>query len=236
MGSDPQGGIVRSGTIGSFTYAVKPGFADKPVNFVSFYDALRFTNWLGNGQGSGDTEDGAYTLLGGTAIPSNGTTVTFNRGTIFLPSENEWFKAAYYDPATASYFTSPAGSDGTPLCAAPTGAANRANCDNAVGGVTDVGAYAGSASPSGTFDQGGNVWEWNEQIVNGSLRSFRGGSWNSSDVNLSSLDFGGRVSSGEGSSTGFRVASLVPEPDASLLAAAALATLVALRKRSAASL
>jgi len=238
MGSDPQGGIARSGTIGSFTYAVKPGFADKPVNFVSFFDALRFTNWLGNGQGSGDTEDGAYTLLGGTATPSNGTTVTFNRGTTFLPSENEWYKAAYYDPATASYFAFPAGSDSAPVCAAaPTGAANRANCDGAVGGVTDAGAYAGSASPSGTFDQGGNVWEWTEQIVSsGSSRGFRGGSWNGIAGGLAASDRFGTNPTFENDNIGFRVASLVPEPDANLLVAAASATLVALRKRSAGNL
>lgn len=44
------------------------------------------------------------------------------------------------------------------------------------GGPTHVGAYTGSASPYGTFDQGGNVYEWNEQIV-GSSRGRRGGGW-----------------------------------------------------------
>ncbi len=58
------GGITRSGTSGSYTYGAIAGRDDMPVNFVSFYDALRFANWLNNGQGSGDTETGAYTLLG----------------------------------------------------------------------------------------------------------------------------------------------------------------------------
>ena len=48
-------------------YAVIAGRGDMPVNFVSWYDSIRFANWLNNGQGSGDTETGAYTLLGGTA-------------------------------------------------------------------------------------------------------------------------------------------------------------------------
>ena len=60
MDSDAQGGIVRSGVSGGYSYSVKAGFDDKPVNFVSFYDALRFTNWMNNGQGGGDTETGAY--------------------------------------------------------------------------------------------------------------------------------------------------------------------------------
>jgi formylglycine-generating enzyme len=112
MGSNATyGGITRSGVSGSYTYAVKSGFADKPVTFVSFYDSLRFANWLNNGQESGDTETGSYTLLGGTATPSNGTTVTRNGGAnIVLPSENEWYKAAYYSPGGV-YFDFPTGTD-----------------------------------------------------------------------------------------------------------------------------
>ena len=170
MGSDAtHGGITRSGVSGSYTYAVKSGFANKPVNYVSFYDSLRFSNWLNNGQGSGNTETGAYTLLGETAIPSNGLTVTRNAGaSIFLTSENEWYKAAYHSPGGV-YFDYPAGTDTTTVCATPTATANRANCNFAVGAATAVGAYTGSASPYGTYDQGGNFWEWNEQkIVSGS--------------------------------------------------------------------
>ena len=53
MGSDPRGGITQSGVSGSFTYAVKTNMGDKPVNYVSFFDAMRFVNWLDNGQPSG---------------------------------------------------------------------------------------------------------------------------------------------------------------------------------------
>src|SRR5690606_15577784 len=128
MGSNAQGGITRSGSSGSYTYSVKPGFENKPVNYVSFYDAMRFTNWLNNGQGGADTESGAYTLLGGTTAPSNGTTVLRNLGAnIFLPSENEWYKAAYYDGLSETYFHYPAGTDTQTVCAAPTGIANHAN-------------------------------------------------------------------------------------------------------------
>jgi len=52
MGDSREGGITRSGSSGSYTYAVKTGFADKPVNFVSLFDSLRFANWLNNGQGA----------------------------------------------------------------------------------------------------------------------------------------------------------------------------------------
>jgi len=90
------GGITRSGASGSYTYAAKPGFADKAVMYVSFYDALRFANWLSNGQGGGDTESGTYTLLGGMPAPSNGATVARNPGArVFLASEG-WGTAAHY--------------------------------------------------------------------------------------------------------------------------------------------
>ena len=55
MQSEEQGAITRSGSPGSYAY----GFASEPVNYVSFHDALRFVNWLHNGQGRGDTEAGA---------------------------------------------------------------------------------------------------------------------------------------------------------------------------------
>jgi formylglycine-generating enzyme required for sulfatase activity len=96
MGID--GGITISGSYGTYTYSTIIGRENLPVNYVDSYDALRFASWMNNGQGNGDTETGAYTLLGGTATPSNGLTVTRNPGaTIVLPSEDEWYKAAYYD-------------------------------------------------------------------------------------------------------------------------------------------
>src|SRR5436190_1925357 len=91
MSSSPRGGIhVVVGNANGLKYGVKANMGNKPVNFVSCYDALRFANWLNNGQGSGDTETGAYTL-------SLGQSVARNAGaTWFLPTENEWYKAAYY--------------------------------------------------------------------------------------------------------------------------------------------
>jgi sulfatase modifying factor 1 len=212
------GGITQSGMSGSYTYTVKAGFENKPVTFVSFYDALRFANWLHNGQGSGDTDTGAYTLLGGTATPSNGPTVTRNPGAIaFLTSENEWYKAAYYSPG-GTYFDYPTGTDTATGCVAPASdTGNSANCFRAVGALTDVGAYGLSASPYGTFDQGGNVGEWNEQILLGPFRGLRGGSWQDNAGVLPASVPGIWGSAYEGSNFGFRVASLVPEPAQVLL-------------------
>jgi len=233
MGSG-LGGITRSGSSGSFTYSAIAGREDMPVNFVSFYDSLRFANWLHNGQGSGDTETGAYTLLGGTATPSNGLTVTRNAGaSIFLTSEDEWYKAAYYDALSISYFDYPAGTNTPMSCSAPTAAANHANCGNAVGDLTDVGSYTGSASPAGTFDQGGNVWEWNEAIIGGSLRGIRGGSFVSNPGILAASSQGGSGPSNESGSVGFRVASPIPEPGTGLLVMAGVLGLAGWRRRRA---
>ena len=118
----PYGGITRSGSPGSYTYSAIAGRERWPVIDVSVFDALRFANWMNNGQGSGDTETGAYTLLGGTATPTNGDTVTRNAGaTIVLTSENEWYKAAYYDSSSSKYFAYPAGSNTPTTCAAQRG-------------------------------------------------------------------------------------------------------------------
>src|SRR6185295_10609368 len=73
MDSNVRGGITRSGVNGSFTYTTKANMCHKPVNFVSWYDSIRFANWLNNGQGNGDTETDSYALgaLDAGGIPVN---------------------------------------------------------------------------------------------------------------------------------------------------------------------
>jgi formylglycine-generating enzyme required for sulfatase activity len=224
--SSGLGGITRSGVDGSYTYTTIAGREGMPVNVVSFYDALRFANWMNNGQGNGDTESGSYTLLGpyttsafGGATPSNGTTVARNAGaTIVLTSEDEWYKAAYHSAISTSYFDYPIGTDTQTVCSAPTATANRANCNSS--DVTIVGSYTGSASPYGTFDQGGNVYEWTEAI-SGSTRVLRGGSGATPAVSLAAstrVNIGGQA---EQYAFGFRLA-MIPEPGTGLLVIAGL--------------
>jgi len=182
MSSSGHGGInFDAGAPRGFKYVVKAGFGIKPVVYVSFYDAMRFCNWLHNGgQPGADTEDGAYTLLGGAATPTNWLTVTRNPGAkVVIPTEDEWYKAAYHQPRglggdADDYWDYPTRSNTAPTAEPPPGGDNSANYWPAVRTVTDVGAYPGSASYYGTFDQGGNVWEWNETIL-GSSRVLRGG-------------------------------------------------------------
>ncbi len=83
--------------------------------------------------------------------------------------------------------------------------------DNSQNYLTDVGAYTSATSPYGTFDQGGNVWEWNEALISGSFPGLRGGSWSSGSNNLrASVRFSVSPSDAD-LNVGFRVAS-IPEP------------------------
>lgn len=222
MGSG-YGGITRSGSDGGYTYAPISGRENMPVNYVSWFDSIRFANWLHNGQGNGDTENGAYTLLGGTPTPSNPEDINRNPGaTWFLTSEDEWYKAAYHknDGDTANYFEYPTSSDSDPTAEAPPGGSNSANYDIIVSDLTDAGAYVDSDSPYGTFDQGGNVFEWNESLLLGSLRKVRGGSSDSPSIHLSAFEpgFAGDPTN-EDYLLGFRVATVVvPEPSSLALA------------------
>ena len=177
MGSG-YGGITRSGSSGSYTYSTISGREGMPVDYVSFWDSLRFANWLHNGrptgpQGSSTTEDGAYTI---TAQGIADNSITRNAGAnTFLANEDEWYKAAYYKGGgtSAGYWSRPTGSDTMITCALPGPTPNTANCQNVVGDLTAVGSYTGSPSPYGTFDQAGNVYEWNDTII-GSDRGVRG--------------------------------------------------------------
>ena len=211
--------IQRSGSSGSYTYSVASDYANRPVNYVSWYDTLRFSNWLHNGQPTGSqtaatTEDGAYDMsLGSGVVRKAGAQV-------FLPTENEWYKAAYHknDGVTGNYFDYPTSSDSTPgrdmsETTNPDNNANYHDSDYLIGSPyyrTEVGEFELSDSPYGTFDMGGNVSEWNEALI-GMDRGARGGAYYDGSIYLHSTRqlIGGPHY--KGSNLGFRVSS-VPEP------------------------
>lgn len=244
MWSDGYGcKIQRSGTSGSYTYSVASDWANRPVNYVSWGDSARFANWLHNGQPTGaqglsTTEDGAYYLNGAT---TNAALLAVNRESDWkwaITSEDEWYKAAYHknDGATGNYWDYPTSSNNVPsnVLGNPTDPGNNATYYNngyTIGSPyyrTEVGAHENSDSPYGTFDQGGNVWEWNEAVIYGSYRGLRGGSFNDIDSSLhASYRIGvNRTPTYESRSFGFRV-SEVPEPTSlALLAFGGIGTLV----------
>lgn len=219
-------GISRSGTAGSYVYSAM-GDGNRPVTYVSWFDAARFCNWMHNGQGSATTENGVYNLNGA----ASGTSfMPQPDATIWIPTEDEWYKAAYYDPSkndgAGGYWQYPTRSDtlGGNTIGAPHSANyfddNQAKYQNNLPSfLTPVGAYgANSASYYGTNDQGGNVWEWNDAVIDGDNRGMRGGAWDSFWDSYY-LRYSARLDYNtyhEYYNVGFRVAG-VPEPTALLL-------------------
>ena len=182
MTDSDRGGILQSGSSGNHSYTTKPDFDDKPANGMTWYDAARFVNWLENGrpsgaQGATTTEDGTYDLsLAGGAI-------TRRVGArYFLPTLDEWHKAAYHDPfdpaadagGTIDWWIYPTRGDTLPLKADADASGDVvnpgdqvANHDKGAGwngessNVTTVGG-CGNTSAWGTADMGGNVNEMTE--------------------------------------------------------------------------
>jgi formylglycine-generating enzyme len=221
MWSDSQGcQIQRSGSSGSYTYTVAADYADRPVNYVSYWDACRFANWLNNGQGgAGTTEYGTYALNGVVDLSNTSITRNTTGATWAVTSEDEWYKAAYYKGGgtNAGYWLYPTGSDTAPGRDLADASDNNANyygtpCPIQSPYYTTVGGeFQDSDSPYGTFDQGGNVWEWNEAILFGSYHVMRGGAFSFGGGDLQSGDRSGHDATYEVSNIGFRV-SQVPEP------------------------
>jgi sulfatase modifying factor 1 len=224
--------IKRTGDPGGYSYSVAANWADRPVNFVSWGDAVRFCNWLSNGQPTGQqgpdtTEDGSYSLNGAVSKDDLMAVTRNPKAHYVLPTEDEWYKAAYYDPdkpGGAGYWTFATRSDTTPnntlLLPDP---GNHANFDDqhdlTIGYPyyrTEVGTFSNSTSAYGTFDQNGNVSQWNETEKNPSTRGFRGGSfdlfWSAMSAEIDSSGnptFASRQ-------IGFRIAN-VPEPGSVLV-------------------
>ncbi len=249
MGADLNiSGISRSGLSGSYTYAVI-GTGSRPVTYVNWFDSARFVNWLQNGQPVGNqvagvTETGTYALNGATS----GTGFTrASTGIFSLPSENEWYKAAYYQPAglggdADDYWLYPTANNSVPnsrngSLSDPNsgnffrddGLANGFNGGYAVNNsltapagnaLTDAGAFSLADSFYGTFDQGGNVWEWNDG-VSGANRIIRGGSWSGNESVLRATSRSTFFTVNENSIVGFRV--VVPEPGVFSIIAGGLA-------------
>jgi sulfatase modifying factor 1 len=254
-------GIARSGNDGAYVYTVvgpngtnpvgAQSAANRPVTNVSWFDAARFANWMANGKPTGaagpaTTDNGAYNL--GTATSGNAVAknaINPNTGdapTFYIPTENEWYKAAYYSPvkggpgspgyyayATQSDSAPGNGWDGTTALAnkdlanqanyrtrrryAVTGMTTLVDSSSNQNVLTDVGAFTNSASYYGAFDMSGNVMEWHDPTdAADSSRWLRGGDLNCDTFNLSSSFKFPFAPSYEDGYIGFRLASPVAVP------------------------
>ena len=222
-------GLVLSGDI---DFTDPPGIitGDTPATGISWFEAATFVNFLNTSQG----HQAAYKFSGSSFQLWTGGDPGFDASNPYrnslaqywLPSVDEWYKAAYYDPNTMTWFNYPTGSD-----TAPTAVSGGTTAGTAVyggqSGPADV-DNAGGLSPYGTMGQGGNVWEWEETAFDlgnystSEYRGLRGGRWlNTSNLLQSSyrLDTDPTF---ESSIVGFRVAgaaaaaSGVPEPSTAL--------------------
>lgn len=216
--------ITKATARGMSNVTAGPWTGSQPAANLSWYEAAAFVNWLNTSTGKQAaynlTFSGSWSITlwsSADAWTAGGTNLYRHKDAFyFLPSENEWYKAAYYNPGDSNYFLYPTASD-----TAPTAVASGTGAGSAVfNGAASVPALvdsAGGLSPYGTMGQGGNVWEWSESAFDGTNdsssenRAFRGGNWNWPEYAFPSSN---RISADPTYvylDVGFRVAS-VPEP------------------------
>jgi len=217
-------GIIRSGTSGNYSYSVIGNSGNAPVTFVTWFNAARFCNWLHNGQptdpkdAESSTETGAYTLNGDK---TRGNETKDPGAKWWIPSENEWYKAAYYDPelngGKGGYWRYATQSNTTPGNVIGSGS-NQVN--GIVNGsfsvkirryshdslLTPVGVFTNSASYYGAYDQAGNVAQWNDALISGK-RGIRGAPCSAFTFEMSSATHSYAPPSTVGMYMGFRVAT-----------------------------
>ena len=216
----------------------------QPAANVTWYQAAAFVNYLNTSTGHAK----AYNLdAGATALtlwtPSDAGYDASNlyrnsNAYYFLPSENEYYKAAYYDPnkaGGAGYWLYATGSNAIPTAVASGTAAGTA-VYNGAGTQPALVDQSGGLSPYGTRGQSGNVYEWNESAVDGvnnsssEGRTIRAGYYLSDFRSLRSSDNTWDPPSISATNIGFRVAS-VPEPSCMILMLGSGMILLARRRR-----
>lgn len=194
-----------AGSAAGTKYGTKAGQESFPATWVSWVSAARFVNWLSNGQGAGETESGVYSNLPVTT--SDPMPAREPGSTIFLPTDDEFYKAAYYDPTlnggTGGYTEYGVG-NAAPVVEGPSGGATSANYaqtdgvdgpsgdtywqnggafDDDLVHLTPVGSYSSATSHYGLYDVDGNSYQWLENSrpnpfnTAQDLPLFRGGSW-----------------------------------------------------------
>jgi formylglycine-generating enzyme len=199
---------VPTGNGDGYSYSSYFTGIQQPTNEVSWYEASQFCNYLT----SGDKSQGVYQFSGNKTNPGN--FIGINRvaaqatySTIyFLPTENEWYKAAYY--TGSGYSTYANGTDTEPISGVDT------NYNDVNSSPWNIGT--GTPEQNGTYDMMGNVWEWNETLIGEYYRGLRGGAFggyggNHAYLMSSKRDINNPEYEYATGHVGFRIAS-IPEP------------------------
>lgn len=229
-----QDAITKATASGLANVTAGAWTGSQPAANITWYEAAAFVNWLNTSTG----KTAAYNLAwNGSAWSMNlwsseqawqtgGENLFRHKDAYyFLPSLDEWYKAAYYDPdksGGAGYWTYATGSNTAPTEVASGTAIGSAVYNQVFGQGPAVITNAGGLSPYGTMGQGGNVWEWNESAYDSPNddptwdRWLRGGAWYNLADNLQSSDINSSGPASDHTVIGFRVAS-IPEPSAALL-------------------
>jgi hypothetical protein len=262
--SEPYGGVSYIYRVGTYevsqdaiTTATASGLlnvtagawtGNQPAADISWYETAAFVNFLNTSTGHQAAYDltfsGSWSMnlwSSAQAWQTGGENLYRHKDAYyFLPSEDEWYKAAYHknDGVTTNYWDYPTGSNSPPDgIDSPGDPAYEAVLNDGFNqGHPNAVASAGSASSAyGTYGQGGNVWEWTESASNGlnnssvDDRAYRAGDWSDTEEKLRASYRHDSVPTVSSDVIGFRVAS-VPEPTTALLLLSS-AVLFVLRRR-----
>ena len=246
--TEVSGSMVSNATAsGLLNVSASLAGSNQPATNVTWYEAAAFVNWMNASKG----HQAAYNLnsqanfltlwTSPEAWQAGGENLYRHKDAVyFLPSENEWYKAAYHknDGVTANYWDYATASNTIPTAVSSgtaTGTAVFYNGINAYSSPANVSAVGG-ASSYGTRGQNGNVDEMMESAFDSvndqgnENRAYRGGYWFHTEDAMRSSGRFSRVSSGQSTDVGFRVAS-VPEPSATILMVGSAVALLARRRR-----
>jgi hypothetical protein len=234
--------IDKANALGNLGITKDTRGPDKPATRVSWFEAATFVNWLNTSTGhtpaykfDGDGEFQLWTP-DDTGYDVNNL-FRNSEAKYFLPSADEWYKAAFYDTASGAWYDFPNGSNTAPLPVASGTDPNTAVWNQGTG-PADI-FLAGGPSPFGTVGQAGNVIEWEEterDMLNdfpGGVRGARGGDFllSITDQDLSSSFGNHELPFRETVNLGFRIVSIpIPEPTTAWIVVSGIGAIVTGRR------